>query len=342
MVRQDYNEAISYLLLAVDAAKKRNDRVGQADYYQSIAESYFQKKNYQQTEAYLIQSEQLAKQYDLKKILRAIYLTYKNLRVVQGDYQEAIDYFDKYVEVKEALFNEEISNLIANMEARRAFERKEQQLQIAQKNLDILEHKNKANTFALVALILGLIALAALGWGIVQRKNKTILKAEEELQQAEQETHELKDTIKSKEQELTSYTLNFVHKNELITELKNAIEKLRSSISRADRPKLDALARKIEAVVRIDEDWEDFRKHFENIHPSLMQNLNENFPDLTKNEFKLISLIRLNLSSKEMSSILGISPDSVKMARYRLRKKLKLENQEDLFDFLINFDREAV
>ncbi|MEM6347582.1 MAG: helix-turn-helix transcriptional regulator, partial [Bacteroidota bacterium] len=85
----------------------------------------------------------------------------------------------------------------------------------------------------------------------------------------------------------------------------------------------------------------DFRKHFESVHPNLIQGLNRKHPELTKNEFKLIALLRLNLSSKEISAILGISPDSVKIARYRLRKKLGLSNQEDLFQFLLGFDRET-
>ncbi|MEL6945199.1 MAG: LuxR C-terminal-related transcriptional regulator, partial [Bacteroidota bacterium] len=164
-------------------------------------------------------------------------------------------------------------------------------------------------------------------------------KQQMDLLKAEKETDKLKDTIQQKEQELTSYTLNFVQKNELISDLKTAIQGLKSELSREQRPKLNAIAKKIDTAFRMDEDWEDFRKHFESVHPSLMNKLSQNYPNLTKNEFKLIALIRLNLSIKEMSSILGISPDSVKTARYRLRKKLRLENHNNLFDFLISYDQ---
>jgi len=339
MARQEYNEAISYLLLAVEAAKQRNDHVGLADYYQSIGASFLYKKDYQQAKNYLDSSLELAQQYDLKKILREIFLTFKNLEEERGNYQSPLDYYDKYLAVKDELFNEEKSNIIANMEAQRAYDKKEQQLQIAQKNLALLEQKNRAGRLALLALILGLLALGALAWGLLQRKNKKLIENRKSLQKAEQKTDELQDAIKSKEQELTSYTLNFVQKNELIAEVKDSINQLKSGLGSRHRMKLDGLARKIDSVSRMDEDWSDFGKHFESVHPTLMKNLNRDFPDLTKNEFKLIALIRLNLSSKEISSVLGISPDSVKTARYRLRKKLRLDNQEDLFDFLINYDQ---
>ncbi len=338
MAREAYDEAISYLLLAVSAAKQRNDRVGLADYYQSIGAAYESKQDFGQAETYLNLSKAIARQYDLKKTLRDVYLSFKNLEIERNNLPSAIAYYDQYLAVKDELFNEEKSNIIANMEARRAYDRKEQQLQIAQNNLDLMTHKNKANNLMKVALFLGLLAIIAIAWGLIQRKNKKLINKQKDLEKAETETHELKDAIRSKEQELTSYTLNFVQKNELISDLKNAIQQIKSDVAKSHRPKLDALARKIDSVTRMDEDWNDFRKHFESVHPTLMNHLNQDFPDLTKNEFKLIALIRLNLSSKEISSVLGISPDSVKTARYRLRKKLSLENQEDLFDFLMGYE----
>ncbi len=86
-----------------------------------------------------------------------------------------------------------------------------------------------------------------------------------------------------------------------------------------------------------EKDWEDFKQHFENVHPEFFTNLKLQFPDLSANDLKVAALTRLNLSIKEASNILGISPESTKTARYRLRKKLNLSPETDLFDFLLDF-----
>ncbi|MFK7926091.1 MAG: tetratricopeptide repeat protein [Bacteroidia bacterium] len=340
LARKDYNGAISYLLLAVEAGEKRNDQVGQADHFQAIGLAYLQKGDLNQADTYLRSSMAIADSFKLRKIQRDVYETFKDLAIRRGDFEEAYGFAERYVEIKEELFNEEKSNIIANMEAKQAFKAKEKELEIAQKNLDLLIQENKADNLLKVSLILGLLSIVAIIWGLLQRKTKLLEKNQKDLQKAANKTHELEETIIAKEQELVSYTFNFVQKNELISSLKAELKALKPDLNDNNRAKLDALGKKIDAALRVDKDWSDFRKHFESVHPQFIKRLNQEYPDLTKNEFKLIALLRLNLSSKEISAILGISPDSVKTARYRLRKKLGLNNQDDLFQFLLNYDQD--
>lgn len=77
-----------------------------------------------------------------------------------------------------------------------------------------------------------------------------------------------------------------------------------------------------------------FFSNFEKIYPEYAQSLQKIIPDITANELKLCAFLRLNLSSKEISSLFNISPDSVNKARYRLRKKIELDSNDDLFIFL--------
>ncbi|MEM6346945.1 MAG: tetratricopeptide repeat protein, partial [Bacteroidota bacterium] len=292
LARQDYNGAISYLLLAVEAGEKRNDQVGQADHFQAIGLAYLRKGNLNQAEAYLQASMAIADSFKLKKIQRDVYATYKELATEREDFKEAYGFAERYVKIKEELFNEEKSNIIANMEAKQAYKEKERELEIAQKNLDLLIQENKADNLLKVSLILGLVAVIAITWGLLQRKNQLLEKNQEDLQAAADKTLALEETIKSKEQELVSYTFNFVQKNELITSLKSELQTLKSDLEPRKRAKLDALNKQIDAAFRIDKDWSDFRKHFESVHPNLIQGLNRKHPELTKNEFKLIALLR--------------------------------------------------
>jgi len=84
------------------------------------------------------------------------------------------------------------------------------------------------------------------------------------------------------------------------------------------------------------EAWKNFEVYFNNVHPNFFSNLLSKFPDLTPAEIKLASLIHLQLSTKEISSIIFISADSVKTARNRLRKKLNLSPDDNLTAFLLS------
>ena len=85
--------------------------------------------------------------------------------------------------------------------------------------------------------------------------------------------------------------------------------------------------------------WNDFESRFENAFDSFYNILLERFPTLTSNERKLCALIRSGLSSKEISILTFQNSHSVDIARYRLRKKLGLSNDDNLMDFLIRADR---
>jgi DNA-binding CsgD family transcriptional regulator/Tfp pilus assembly protein PilF len=337
--QEEWDDAISYFLLAADSGKQRNDQVGLAEDYLGIGKAYFVKNNLGLAEDYLNQARKLAETFGLQRIRRDVYLAFKELETRRGNYRQALINADAYLNVRDSLFNREKSNLIANMEARRAYEAQEEELVLAQKNLDILVQENKISSLTKWLLILGLLTVITIAYTLLFRKNRVIARKGADLKEAYQRGDNLETVLKGKEQELTSYTLNFVQKNEGITSLKLLIQNLSKRVDTEHRKELKSIVRKLEGLLRVDEDWADFRRHFESVHPDLIKRLGEEYPGLTGNEFRLIALIRLNLSTKEISAVLGISPDSVKTARYRLRKKLNLETQDSLFDFLLQYER---
>jgi len=87
-----------------------------------------------------------------------------------------------------------------------------------------------------------------------------------------------------------------------------------------------------------DKDWEDFKRRFEEVHQDFFRILKVICPKLSSNELKLCTLLKLNMNLKEAASIMGISPESVKTARYRLRKKLNLSREDNLIDFIIHLE----
>jgi DNA-binding CsgD family transcriptional regulator len=78
------------------------------------------------------------------------------------------------------------------------------------------------------------------------------------------------------------------------------------------------------------------RTSVEDVHKDFNSKVMRNYPDVTNNDLRLMSLLKMNLSSKEIANILNISIDGVKKARYRLRKKLNLSTEDSLQELVIN------
>jgi len=93
----------------------------------------------------------------------------------------------------------------------------------------------------------------------------------------------------------------------------------------------------VEVDANFDADWEHFSRNFDHVHSDFLKRLGERFGHLSPNEYKLCAYLRMNLSSKEIASLMNISVRGVEASRYRLRKRLGLDTETNLTDFLIRF-----
>ena len=144
--------------------------------------------------------------------------------------------------------------------------------------------------------------------------------------------------LKFKQNEMITMAMSIIHKNEFLDNLKVEIIKIKGKVSDHEtRLGLNKLSLMITQDLSIDRDRERFQLLINEQGSRFNQLLSESFPSLTDNEKRLVSLLRLNLSSKEIASILNISPKSVEMNRYRLRKKLKVDPKINLNDFIRDF-----
>jgi len=79
-----------------------------------------------------------------------------------------------------------------------------------------------------------------------------------------------------------------------------------------------------------EDEWQQFSKEFTSVHQGFVDNIQKKYGSFTSGEMRLVSLLKMNLSSKEIANILRVSDEGIKKARYRLRKKMKLESRDDL------------
>lgn len=87
-----------------------------------------------------------------------------------------------------------------------------------------------------------------------------------------------------------------------------------------------------EGQILTEEDWTAFRTQFNSAHAGFLVRLREKFPGLTGAETRLLALSKLRLTTREMAARLGISPETVRQTRWRLKKKLELPEEQDLDD----------
>jgi len=132
-----------------------------------------------------------------------------------------------------------------------------------------------------------------------------------------------------KKKELTSQMLHLVQKNTFLQEIKEKMEAIKSSpdLFKIEFRKIVSMLHRQSAE---DETWEVFKSYFTEVHNDFDQNLKAIAPDITENDIRLASFLRMNLTTKEIASLLNVLPDSVLKSKYRLKKKLGLPREQDL------------
>ena len=174
-------------------------------------------------------------------------------------------------------------------------------------------------------------------WGIRQTRKKEQRqheKRERELIRLRNE--KLRDEVRFKSKDLANSTMAIIRKNEFLIDLKKLIKKHKDELgSRYPDKYFNYLNRKIDENISSRDDRQIFENNFERAHEQFFQKMKTEYPDLTSSDLQLCAYLRMNLSSKEIAPLLGISVRGVENHRYRLRKKLELEHDESLADKIL-------
>ena len=162
------------------------------------------------------------------------------------------------------------------------------------------------------------------------------IKTQEEINRLQ--TEKLEAELNHMKNELATATMHLLNKNEFISGLKTEISQLakKGSLEEA-RAELTKITKEIEVNISDDADWEHFQFHFDRVHGDFSNRLVATFPTLSPQEIKLCAYLRMNLSSKEIAQLLNISVRGVEISRYRVRKKLRLERERNLQEFILSF-----
>ena len=244
----------------------------------------------------------------------------------QGQFDSALYYHKILKEKSELLINEENIKKLANIEAHYKYDR----LIEEQKNEQLLERqaqRRKNIIFIVAIIILVLVALVLLLFLKLVR-NKA---ARTELQKKN-----LQSELELRNRELTAQVMMQLKKNELILDISKKLQKTLSSAHPENKPIIERVIKELDSDDS-QEVWKDFEIRFRNVHSDFYKKLVKRFPDLTANELRLCAFLKLNLNTKEISSLTNQSVNSIDVARSRLRQKLGLSKEDNLTSFLAGF-----
>ena len=173
-----------------------------------------------------------------------------------------------------------------------------------------------------------------------EQQEELELKHQIELEKTEKELIQLKNEkleteIEFKNSELASSAMNLVQKKEFILKIKETLQHLNKNEKESmDSVDLKKLLRSLSEEEKLNDEWEQFSIHFNNVHGDFLIKLSEKYPTLKAHELKLCAYLRMNLTSKEIAQLMSISVRGVEISRYRLRKKLNIPTETNLFQFL--------
>ncbi|MGQ1888986.1 two-component regulator propeller domain-containing protein [Thermophagus sp. OGC60D27] len=148
----------------------------------------------------------------------------------------------------------------------------------------------------------------------------------------------LQSELSFKSRQLANSTLEMIKKNEFLMALKDKLKKQKEQLgTRYPDKYYNELIRKIDDHISGGDDWKIFEHNFNQAHETFLQSIKEAYPQLTPSDLRLCAFLRINLTSKEIAPLLGISVRGVENHRYRLRKKLELSPDTDLTEFILSF-----
>jgi len=150
------------------------------------------------------------------------------------------------------------------------------------------------------------------------------------------QTEKLQAELAGKNRELANSAMSLVYKNELLQKISDEMTKLKDENGkRLSEDQLRKIQKVINDGMNDERDWNLFEASFNEAHESFFKKLKANHPDLVPNDLKLCAYLHMNMSSKEMASLLNISLRGVEIRRYRLRKKLQVPHDKNLTEFLM-------
>ena len=322
--RKEFKQALDNFYQIINILEREGDYVNLGNVKNNIACVYFLLKDYKNAEKYFL--EVLASDFKYKnglsfttKLYLDMSLNYESM----GNVEKALHYYKLYSQNNDSLLNEKALEKMNNVE------NKYQMALINSKN-NLLEEQNRFNYYQKIVLTVFIFLFIILG-GLIYRNMRISLKNTKLKEEVlKKKTEQLDKELKYKGKELETFAHKIIQKNEVLEQLHDDINKIKSS---GDK-NLKDISRKISDNLYLGKENIDMEGQLNVIQQSFLLHLKEKHSTLSKSEVKMCSMLLLGMSTKDIANALNISYESAKKNRHRIRKKLNLTLEDNLEDYL--------
>ncbi len=318
MENQESLLAKDYYQKSLNLMLKSKDPKGLALIYINISTVFLNLQQADSAYHYLSKAMSITKKHSLLNEKKEVLYLLSNVYYNRENYKKAYNELTEYLHIKDSLFSITISNKVLELERQFAFEQniKNQEYEIAENSKQL-----KINKLQIYILLLSIFLLIIITAVVIYRKIEKI--------------KNINASLKSKNNDLSNLAMYILQKNNLIMDFRKQLiilqKKLKAESNNVEV--VDEIINSLIFKIAISKDIEEFRDTLRELSEEFYSKLDKSFPDLTDKEKQLATLLRIDLTSKQIAVIFDISPDSVDKNRYRLRKKIGLIKDENISSF---------
>lgn len=347
LYRGNTEEKLSFIQEAITINKNLDAQWSLGENYNNMGKQYYYDKQYSKALEALHKAYEYAHNIGARELICDNYEYSSMVYAAIGDYAQAYKYLEKMQHLSKEL---QSSNKLRNIEQEISYKRYQDQKHATEMQEQIYEIELlKRNLWLLGSiLILGLAVSIFLYKWYKRRKDLQLAEARYQLQLSEKEVAELRmhqqelelqnvnNALATSRQEATSFAVFLKSRNELLDKIREMVKEGYKMDAQAITPHLKKINAFISQSQSGDKTNSALLTNIDDKSNEFLQRLVAIHPKLTQGEKYLATLLRVNLSTKEISMLTGTTPKTINMNRYRLRKSLNLSSEEDLTDYLQN------
>lgn len=327
--RKDFNHAMFFYQKAKSLLKFSTEPIRETDLYLNIGQTFKYLKINDSARIYLKKCLEIAQRIKSLKYQSEALLEIAAIDSLNGNFYNAYKFYRQGISLRDSLWNNQHRSRIAELQI----------IHEAQKNklyIKELEHRQNLNQtiFFLVILTLAFGFIALIVMALYLRKKRLV--AQQHLVIQKQENEKAKTDLEIKRKELTAKVHTIVTFEELIKRLEEEIHKMIEGTNPQNAETLNSVLKLLNNKEKTEETWKEFLKHFDELNDDFITKLTAKFPELSPIEVRLCAMLRLNMSTKEIAEITKRAVRTIEFYRTSIRKKIGIQNCENLSTFLSN------
>lgn len=303
-----YDSALICLYQSLEIKKEHASTKSLAPSFLTIGQVYLRSGEADSAFKYFQLAYQLSDSLRLHLELKEAGMGLSEFYKIKGDYKKAYTFYKEASILNDTIFTLEKNKKINELEIKYQVSQKNQEIELLNERVQAQMRVRNMGILILI-LVIGIFVSTYLR-----------LRLRSQL---------LQQKVNAKNRELMAQSMLSVQKNETL----NALKEQMSSVSHPET-QASGVIKLIDESFSVEKDWEQLKVHFEEVHAGFFTKLQRDFPKLTPTDLRHCAYIHIQLSTKDIARIMNVDPKSVKMTRYRLKKKLNLREDDNLEKFL--------